>query len=73
MNTIFRLIGLENDHPVTKASDRNFLVLIQRAVLLALKDAGTLNEMQHRQAEEELLRQYTDGIRAAHAEAEEND
>lgn len=58
MKMCFKLIGIEKRHPVTKANDSSFLLLIQRAALLGLKDTGYLTEMQHRQADEALLRLY---------------
>lgn len=60
MKTVFKPVRAENIHPVTKSTDADFLLLIQRAALLALKDSGTLNEMQYRHAEQTLLRHHRD-------------
>lgn len=51
------LVRIENDHRVTKETDNQFLFEYQRAVLLALKAKGVLNEMQYRYAEEKLTDQ----------------
>ena len=48
---------VENDRRITEEQDAKFLYLLQNAVLLALKEAGRLNEMQYRYAEEELKAQ----------------
>ena len=64
MRMHFRSIGIYDSHQISKETDYNFIFLIQRAVLLGLKEAGQLNEMQHRQAEAALLQQYREVIRA---------
>ena len=51
-------MGVRNSHPITKQTDFDFLFLLQRSVLLGLKESTMLNEMQLRQAEAVLLRQY---------------
>lgn len=63
MKMHFNPIGIENCHLITKETDSCFLFLIQRAVLLGLKEAGLITLMQHRQAEEMLLLQYREDIR----------
>lgn len=73
MKMYFKLIGIENNHPVKKSTDCSFLLLIQRAALLGLKDAGQITQMQHRQAEEALLRQYREAIRVNYAQSDGND
>ena len=45
------LRSVENDRRITKVQDQEFLYTYQRAVLLALKEAGQLTEMQYRYAE----------------------
>lgn len=52
-----RLVGIENDREITKENDSQFLFEYQRAVLLTLRDKGTLNEAQYRYAEEKLKKQ----------------
>ena len=49
---------IEYDHKIVRESDSEFLFEYQRAVLLALKEIGTLNEMQYRYAENGLKNQY---------------
>lgn len=62
MKMHFKLIEVKNDHTITRSTDCTFLLLMQRAALLGLKSVGSLNEMQHRQAEEMLLKQYREDI-----------
>lgn len=52
-----RLIRIENDHEITRASDPQFWQLYQQAILLALKDEGVLSEAQYWYAEEKLKKQ----------------
>jgi len=52
-----RLEVIENDREITKETDSQFLFEYQRAILLALKDKGVLNETQYRYAEEKLKKQ----------------
>ena len=52
------LRSVENDRRITKEQDHAFLYAYQRAVLLALKEAGQLNETQYRYAEEKLKGDY---------------
>lgn len=56
------LIGIENDRRITKEADDTFLFEYQRAILLALKEKGVLNEMQYRYAEEQLRHQLGPAI-----------
>lgn len=51
------LQSIENDHEITWKTDSEFLYELQKAVLLALLESGTLTEMQYRYAEENLRRQ----------------
>lgn len=55
MRMWFRSVGVDNDHRITMQTDRDFILLFQRALLLGLKDAGHITIMQHRQAEEVLF------------------
>ncbi len=48
---------VEQDRRITEEQDGEFLYVFQRALLLALKEAGRLNEMQCRYAEEKLKTQ----------------
>ena len=49
---VLRSVG--NDRRITKEQDYEFLYEYQRAILLALKEAGQLTEMQYRYAEGKL-------------------
>lgn len=70
MRMYFRPLEFDNCHQIAKQTDFNFL--IQCAALFGLKEAGRLNEMQHRQAEATLLEQYRANIRE-HAESLKDD
>lgn len=48
---------IEYDRRIARDTDSEFLFEYQRAVLLALKEIGTLNEMQYRYAENSLKNQ----------------
>ena len=48
---------IENDHKITRETDREFLYNLENALLLALLEDGTLTQMQYRQASEKLKRQ----------------
>lgn len=52
-----KLVRIENDRPITKDTDSEFFYSYQNSVLLALKQAGTLSEMQYRYVEEKLREQ----------------
>lgn len=52
-----RLVRIEHDRRITKETDSQFLFEYQRAVLLSLKESGTLNEVQYCYAEEKLKNQ----------------
>ena len=51
------LHAVENNRRITKEQDQEFLFEFQRAVLLALKEAGRLDEKQYRYAEDKLRAQ----------------
>ena len=57
------LRSVENDRRITKDQDAEFLYEYQRAILLALQEAGQLNETQYRYAEEKLKAQRGDAAR----------
>ena len=48
---------IENDHEITRETDREFWYNLENALLLALLEDGTLTRMQYRQASEKLKRQ----------------
>ena len=48
---------IENDHKITRETDREFWYNLENALLLALLEDGTLTQMQYRQASEKLKRQ----------------
>lgn len=52
-----QLQSIENDRRITRDSDSEFLYEFQKAILLALVEAGRLTEIQYRYAEEKLRRQ----------------
>ena len=56
------LRSVEQDRRITKEQDHAFLYAYQRAVLLALKEAGRLNESQYRYAEEKLKEQQREMV-----------
>lgn len=49
-----RLDKIDYDAPITAEDHSDFLDILQRALLLALKECGTLSEMQYRHAESKL-------------------
>ena len=51
------LRSVEQDRRITEEQDAEFLFACQRALLLALKEAGRLSETQYRYAEEKLKAQ----------------
>lgn len=50
------LKSIENNHLITKETDSAFLYEYQKAILLALVEAGRLTQAQYRYAEEKLRR-----------------
>lgn len=52
------LVRVEHDREITKETDPKFWFEYQRAILLSLKEKGTLNEMQYRYAEKKLNNQF---------------
>lgn len=63
------LRSVENDRRITKEQDHEFLYEYQRAILLALKEAGQLNETQYRTAEDKLKEQRAAALRENHAKS----
>lgn len=67
---------IEYDRKIVRESDSEFLFEYQRAVLLALKEVGTLNETQYRYAENGLKNQRSTFVKrkiACNNEVKEND
>ena len=64
MYTTVRLVGTEEDQPVTQKDFPEFYRVFQIGVLLALKEDGVLTEMQCRNAEEilKLRRERGEGL-----------
>lgn len=58
MKTQARLASIENNREINMETDFKFLYAYQRTLLLALKETGTLTEMQYRHAEKELRTQF---------------
>ena len=48
---------IDNNEAITKETNYEFLYHLQSAMLLALREQGRLDVMQHRHAEEKLKRQ----------------
>lgn len=48
---------IDNNEAITKETHYEFLYHLQSAMLLALREQGRLNAMQHRYAEEKLKQQ----------------
>ena len=57
------LLSIENNREIILDSDSEFLFEYQKAMLLALKELGTLDEMQYRYAEAALKEQRRDFVR----------
>ena len=57
------LQAIENNREIIWDSDSEFLFEYQKAMLLALKELGTLDEMQYRYAEATLKVQRKDFVR----------
>ena len=55
-----RLDRVENNEPITGESNYEFLYQLQSALLLALREQGSLSPMQHRHADEKLRKQRRD-------------
>ena len=59
-----KLQSIENNEAITKETHYDFLYHLQSAMLLALREQGRLNAMQHRHAEEKLKQQRRDRARS---------
>lgn len=59
-----KLQSIENNEPISKETHYDFLHHLQSALLLALREQGRLNAMQHRYAEEKLRQQRRDRARS---------
>ena len=59
-----KLQSIENNEPITRENHYDFLYHLQSAMLLALREQGRLNAMQHRHAEEKLKQQRRDRARS---------
>ena len=51
---------VDNNEEITKETHYEFLYHLQNSLLLALREQGRLNAMQHRYAEEKLKQQRRD-------------
>ena len=60
------LTKIENDHKITAETDLQFLYHVQHALLLALREKGTISTMQYRQADEALRKQRTEFAKQPH-------
>lgn len=52
------LVKIENDRDVIWNSDYEFFFTYQKAVLLALQELGTLDNLQYQYAEDTLIEQF---------------
>ena len=57
------LTKIENDHKITVETDFQFIYHVQHALLLALREKGTISIMQYRQADDALRKQKTEMIK----------
>ena len=64
MYTTVKLLKVRENRSVTREEDPDFFFELQRGVLLSLKEAGKLTEMQYRNADETLKEQRSAMIRA---------
>ena len=64
MYTTVKLITVEDNRSIARDADIDFFYELQRGVLLSLKEAGKLTEMQYRNAEETLKEQRRAIIRS---------
>jgi hypothetical protein len=55
--TTVKLVKLEKNRSISKDADTDFFFELQRGVLLSLKEASKLTEVQYRNAEETLKEQ----------------
>ena len=58
------LQSVENNETITEETHYDFLHHLQSTLLLALREQGRLNAMQHRYAEEKLRQQRRDRARS---------
>ena len=59
-----KLERIDHNETITKETHYDFLYHLQKAILLALREQGRLNAMQHRHAEEILNQQRMDRAKA---------
>ena len=57
MYTSTKFVRVGNDRPITRQTDPEFYFEFQQGVLLALKEQGTLTEMQFKYAQDALKEQ----------------
>lgn len=58
MKKYFSYLSCEPNKPVIDKKNRKFLLLVQHAVLLSLKDTGNLSPTQYFRAEAALVAQH---------------
>ena len=63
---------IENDREISWNTDSKFLFEYQRSMLLALKELGTINEIQYRYAEQILKEQLRTYIEKNYSYNEKN-
>ena len=60
------LTKIENDHKITAETDLQFLYHVHRALLLALREKGTISTVQYRKVDEALRKQRTEFTKRVH-------
>lgn len=65
MYTTTKFVRVGNDRPITRQTDPEFYFEFQQGVLLALKEQGTLTEMQFKYAQDALKEQRRKALAAA--------
>ena len=58
------LTAIENEGEISEDTNPAFMYLLKKALLLALRERGFLNEVQYRHADESLLQQRQSRARA---------
>lgn len=59
MKETFSSVNIEDNHDINQATEPGFLLELQNALLLGLKESGKLNERQYHIAFQNLRKQYT--------------
>ena len=60
------LTKIEDDHKITAETDFQFIYHVQHALLLALRERGTISTVQYRRADELLRKKRTEAAKQLH-------